>query len=69
MKNYRFLFLKEHAEKYFQGITPTNKVRMPLAAARWILLNHPTKSIDDVQYETYVKAIGAGVYEVGLRKV
>ena len=64
-------FAARHAAQHFDTLLAdhTAKVRMPLAVARCLLLNHPRHD-DGIQvWETFGKSVGAGVYEVGLRKV
>lgn len=61
-------FADRHAQEHFNKLKADHKakVRMPLAEARALLINHPRHDDGDAVYETVVKALGAGVYEVSL---
>ena len=65
------VFVNKHVAEHFAKLSgdPTRKVRMPLAEAKCLLINHPGFTHEFHVYETFAKAIGAGVYEVGARKV
>ena len=65
------IFAAKHAKEKFLLLLadPKAKIRMSLTEARCLLINHPTLDDGVMVWETYAKSIGAGVYEVGLRKV
>ena len=67
----RNIFAGKHATEHFAKLSedPTRKVRMPLAEAKCLLLNHPGFTHNFDLYETFAKSLGAGVYEIAARKI
>jgi len=68
MNNVSNFFIPKNVKEVHDTIGPDRPIRNTRNITKAFLLAHPTIMHQGIVYDTCAKSIGAGVYEISLRK-